>query len=55
MNAVYLSEEKPIILVVDDDYLLRQTLRKVMEREGYQVVEAANGEQGLEAYQGIMA
>ncbi|NER30274.1 MAG: response regulator, partial [Symploca sp. SIO1C4] len=53
MNAVYLSEEKPIILVVDDDYLLRQTLRKVMEREGYQVVEAANGEQGLEAYQRI--
>ncbi|NEP03021.1 MAG: response regulator, partial [Symploca sp. SIO2E9] len=50
MNAVYLSEEKPIILVVDDDYLLRQTLRKVMEREGYQVVEAENGEQGLEAY-----
>lgn len=50
MNAVYLPEEKPIILVVDDDYLLRQTLRKVMEREGYQVVEAENGQQGLEAY-----
>ena len=39
-----------MILVVDDDQLTRQLLRRVMEKEGYQVVEAANGEQGLEVY-----
>jgi diguanylate cyclase (GGDEF)-like protein len=50
MNAVSLSESPPVILVVDDDPVTRQLLRRVMEKEGYQVVEAANGEQGLEAY-----
>lgn len=51
MNVVPLSENLSLILVVDDDPFMRQLLRKVMEKEGYQVVEAANGEQGLEAYQ----
>lgn len=50
MNAVSLPESPPIILVVDDDHLTRQLLRRVMEKEGYQVVEATNGEQGLEVY-----
>jgi CheY-like chemotaxis protein len=50
MNAVSLLEGPPVILVVDDDQFTRQLLRRVMEKEGYQVVEAANGEQGLEAY-----
>ncbi len=50
MNPVSLSDEPPIILVVDDDPFMRQLLRRVMEKEGYKVVEAANGEQGLEAY-----
>ncbi|HAG84767.1 MAG TPA: diguanylate cyclase response regulator [Cyanobacteria bacterium UBA12227] len=50
MKAVSLPEEPPIILVVDDDQFIRQLLRRVMEKEGYQVVEATNGEQGLEAY-----
>jgi diguanylate cyclase (GGDEF)-like protein len=51
MNLVPLSENPSLILVVDDDPFMRQLLRKVMEKEGYQVVEAANGEQGLETYQ----
>jgi diguanylate cyclase (GGDEF)-like protein len=50
MNAVSLPESPPVILVVDDDRLTRQLLRRVMEKEGYQVVEAANGEQGIEVY-----
>lgn len=51
MNAVSLPEDQPVVLVVDDDPLMRQLLRRVMEKEGYQVIEATNGEQGLEAYQ----
>lgn len=51
MNAVSFKDGTPVILVVDDDQFTRQLLRRVMEKEGYQVIEAANGEQGLEAYQ----
>ncbi len=50
MNPVSPPEAPSVILVVDDDPSMRQVLRRVMEKDGYQVVEAANGEQGLEAY-----
>jgi PAS domain S-box-containing protein len=39
-----------LILVVDDDHLLRMQMRALLENEGYEVVEAANGEQALEMY-----
>lgn len=35
------------ILVADDDDGLRQLLRLILAREGYEVIEAANGEQAL--------
>jgi CheY-like chemotaxis protein/PAS domain-containing protein len=41
------------VLVVDDEAAIRVLLRKVLEREGYRVLEAASGEQALsvaEAY-----
>ncbi len=37
------------ILVVDDDPDFVQISRTILEAEGYQVLEAANGEQALEA------
>ncbi|MEB3336713.1 MAG: response regulator, partial [Leptolyngbyaceae bacterium] len=40
----------PLILVVDDDKTMRLLLRRVMEQEGYQVTEACNGHQGLDAF-----
>jgi CheY-like chemotaxis protein len=36
------------VLVVDDDAGLRELLRRTLEREGYRVVEAANGRQALD-------
>jgi len=51
MKLVSLPEEPPTILVVDDDQFIRELLRRVMEKEGYKVVEATNGEQGLDVYQ----
>jgi CheY-like chemotaxis protein len=39
------------ILVVDDDQSLRCLLRDMVEPEGYEVVEAANGQEGLRRYQ----
>lgn len=38
------------ILVIDDDPLVRTTLRKVLERAGHQVAEAADGAKGLDQY-----
>ena len=39
------------ILVMDDDRPVQTTLQKMLEREGYAVVLAADGRQGLKAYQ----
>lgn len=40
-----LSQRK--IMVVDDDPGMRLTLRVIIEEEGYDVVEAANGYQAI--------
>lgn len=38
------------ILVIDDDPLIRDTLREVLESAGHTVTEAANGKEGVEQY-----
>ncbi len=43
-------ETSPRALVVDDDPFCRQTLRTTLARRGYQVIEAANGAQGVELF-----
>lgn len=50
MNASAAPSETSIILIVDDDRFMRMQLRQCLERERYQVIEAINGEKGLEAY-----
>ena len=35
------------ILVIDDDLQTRLTLRVVLERSGYEIVEASDGDEGL--------
>ena len=34
------------ILIIDDDDQIRNTLRKMLEREGYRISEASSGEEG---------
>jgi CheY-like chemotaxis protein/two-component sensor histidine kinase len=41
------------VLIVDDDAVLRQLLRRMLEPEGYSVVEAENGRAALEQLRGV--
>jgi DNA-binding NtrC family response regulator len=40
-----------LILVIDDDDSTRGMLRRLMERDGHEVVDAPNGKLGLRLYQ----
>jgi DNA-binding response OmpR family regulator len=42
-------ERAPTVLLVDDDSLVRIVARQLMERQGYQVIEAADGATALRA------
>ncbi len=42
-----MKRNKASILVVDDDAALLQSLKEILEAEGYEVTTAADGEQGL--------
>ena len=39
------------ILVIDDNAAIREVLRFILEEEGYEVIEAADGAEGLQRYQ----
>lgn len=36
------------ILIIDDEELIRKLLRKVLEKNGYDVMDACNGNQGIQ-------
>ena len=38
------------ILIIDDEQIVLEVLRKILELEGYEVVTAANGDEGLELF-----
>jgi len=40
----------PNILIIDDDNQFRTMLRKMVERNGYEVIEASDGKEGIELY-----
>ena len=42
------DSKKPVILVIDDEVQIRRLLRVCLEMNGYEVVEAATGESGLQ-------
>lgn len=44
------DEKAPLILIADDDKVIRLTLRRVMKQAGYRVIEAENGKQCLTEY-----
>lgn len=53
MNITNPQNDSPLILVVDDDRFMRIHLRRAMEQEGYQVIEASEGEEALATYSSL--
>jgi CheY-like chemotaxis protein len=43
-------DDRPVILVIDDSAEFRNLLREALTREGYDVVEAADGQEGLRLF-----
>lgn len=41
------------ILVVEDDWVIRDTLQELLSNEGYRVVTAENGREGLDALRDV--
>jgi len=41
----------PLILLIDDDPITRMQIRRFLEHENYQIAEASNGKEGIDAYQ----
>lgn len=44
-----MSNEKPLILVVDDEPDIRELIKDILEDEAYQVIVAANGDEARNA------
>lgn len=40
------------VLIADDDIALRKLLRDILKKQGYQVIEAANGREAIDAFFG---
>jgi len=39
-----------LILIIDDDFKIREVLQQILERAGYEVMEAFDGREGLSLY-----
>lgn len=49
-NRPFGVEVKPVILVVDDDAMIREISRAMLNELGYLTVEATNGAEGLQTF-----
>lgn len=45
---------QPVCLLVDDSRMIRKVARRIVEKAGYAVLEAENGEEGLARCRGVM-
>lgn len=51
LDKPFSPQKPPLILLIDDDNFTRTQIRLLLQKEKYQVIEASNGREGLDAYQ----
>ena len=51
LTASDIANEKPIVLIAEDDRLTRTMIAQILESDGYQIIEVINGNDCLAAYQ----
>ena len=51
VEAMYDETDKPLILIIDDDTAMRFMARETLEVEGFEVVEAQDGREGVECFE----
>jgi EAL domain-containing protein (putative c-di-GMP-specific phosphodiesterase class I)/CheY-like chemotaxis protein/glycosyltransferase involved in cell wall biosynthesis len=52
-NGTTIDQDAPLVLIVDDEKIMRLLLRRAVEKEGYRSVEATSGEEALAMYQDL--
>ena len=50
MEIALAKRTTPLLLAVDDDVVIRSMLKKVLEKQGYDVIEAPNGAEAVELF-----
>lgn len=50
MNPLSGATSTPLVLVIDDDPLMRMQLHRFLSKQNYRVIEASNGEEGLSQF-----
>jgi CheY-like chemotaxis protein len=46
--ATTIRRDRHVILVVDDDHDLRESLREILEEEGFETIGACNGQEAID-------
>ena len=46
--ATTMRRDRHVILVVDDDHDLRESLREILEEEGFETIGASNGQEAID-------
>jgi len=50
--ATTMRRDRHLILVVDDDHDLRESLRQILEDEGFETIGASNGQEAIDLLRG---
>jgi CheY-like chemotaxis protein len=50
--ATTMRRDRHLILVVDDDHDLRESLREILEEEGFETIGASNGQEAIDLLRG---
>jgi CheY-like chemotaxis protein len=48
-----MEESMARILVIDDEEQMRRMLRRALERQGYEIIEACDGNEGVQCYRSV--